>query len=297
MPEKRFIWVGLIGLLLSPWVTLSAAHAAKPRIAVMAVTADQLSVAVRAKLDNALAGGLAASGADVVDAVATGKRVDDKGLAGCETSTCRVAIAEATGARYLMRGSVESMGRSYTVRLEMIDGVSGGVIGMREDRCEICTESDVYETASMSASTLKSDIWKRAGKTGTTTGTTTGTSAAAGTATGNGQANGTDLALAGNPAGAGGSASDMPTLVTPASGYPPPRAPRWRTLSWMSIGAGAISIGAGVYFLSLNDELTCTHTPKQACPRTWSTRPGSFSAIGAGVLAVALGTTLLIGRF
>ena len=279
MPEKRFIWVGLVGFLLAPWVAPSTALAAKPRIAVLAVAADQLSVAVRAKLDTALAGGLAASGADVVDATATGKRVDDKGLAGCETSTCRVAVAEATGARYLMRGSVESMGRSYTVRLEMIDGLTGGVIGMREDRCEICTEADVYETASLSASSLKAEVWKRGG-------------GKPGALPGPGQ----ELPLGGDPAGSGGASADMPTLVTPAPSYP--AAPRWRTLAWMGVGAGAIAIGAGVYFLSLDGEYTCTsHLPMAGCKNTWSTRPGSFTAIGAGALAVALGTTLLIGRF
>src|SRR4249919_2210693 len=73
---------------------MAQAAPAKPRVAVVSVTADQLSAEVRAKIDAAVAGGLAASGAEVVDSATTMKRISSKGLRDCDTSTCRMAIAE-----------------------------------------------------------------------------------------------------------------------------------------------------------------------------------------------------------
>src|SRR5438128_249143 len=84
---------------------IAQAAPAKPRVAVIPVTAEQLSAEVRAKIDAAVAGGLAASGAEVVDSATTIKRISAKGLRGCDTSTCRIAIAEVTGTSYLVRGS------------------------------------------------------------------------------------------------------------------------------------------------------------------------------------------------
>ena len=278
-----------MGLLLSgPWLAVAHARGAKPRIAVMAVSADQLTAEVRSKLDAALAGGLAASGADVVDSGTTVRRVEDKGLAGCQTSTCRVAIAEATGARYVMRASVESAGRSYTVRLEMIDGITGGVIGMREDRCEICTESDVYDTASMSASSLKSEVLKgdvRKHDKGEVD-PPPGTKPVA------------DLDHVVDPGGT--DKGGLPPIVTrdDASGAQgAARGPRWRALSIVGVSAGAVAIGAGVFLLSINQYGTCNAGAGTLCEFRYRTRAGGITLISAGALAAVLGATFLIGRF
>jgi hypothetical protein len=262
-------------------VATAQAQAAKPRIAVMSVKADRLGGDVRDKLAAAVAGGLAAAGAEVVDSAATARRLAARGIEGCETSTCRVAIADATGARYLMRGNVETMGRSYTVHLEMIDGTTGAVIGVREDRCEICTENEVYETASVTASALKAEVLKRPG-TGPTDPPTH------------------PLRPITDPTTPKGDRTDGLTIVSPGSGSGTPgepRAPRLRALSWIGIGAGAVAIGAGIYLLSINHDLTCTHAPGDNCEFRYKTRTWGIVSITGGALAAALGTTLLVGRF
>jgi hypothetical protein len=255
------------------------AHAARARIAVLGVTAEQLRAEVREKLAAAVAGGLAASGADVIDSATTARGAESKGIAGCETPTCRIAIAEATGARYLMRGSVETMGRNYTVHLEMIDGTTGTVIGVREDRCEICTENEAYETASVTASALKAEIVKRPAA-------TSDEAAARKVATA------TDPSVTGAP---------TPPMVSASGGSPAggdENAPHLRGWSWVAMGAGAAAIGAGVFLMTIDGKYTCTTTVMDdRCPRSYDTRGGGIALISGGVLAAILGTALLVGRF
>ena len=192
---------------------------------------------MREKIAAAVAGGLAASGADVVDSAATTKGAAAKGISDCETPTCRIAIADATGARYLMRGSVETMGRSYTVHLEMIDGTTGTVIGVREDRCEICTENEAYETASVTASALKAEVVKRpaAGPKATDVDAprcaVTRRQQAIPRPVTNGEA--------------GGAPSMVSTGAEGARGRQD-RPPRMRAWAWAAIGAGAAAIAAGI---------------------------------------------------
>jgi hypothetical protein len=275
-------WVGLAALLLGSLGLVARAHAAKPRVAVLSVAAEQLSAEVRAKIDAAVAGGLAASGAEVVDSVATTRGIAARGLVGCDTSTCRVAIAEVTGTGYLVRGSVETMGRSYTVRLEMIDGATGSVIGMREDRCEICTESEAYETASVTASALKSEVLKRpSGDDGKASRELTKVP---------------DRSARGGAGDAAGTATIL-SPGPPVDSRAHAASPRFRGVSWVGLVAGAVALGAGVTLLSIDGNGTCDHEPGVRCPRSYTTRTGGIALIGSGALVMTLGATLLIGRF
>jgi TolB-like protein len=276
--------LGIATLILSAgaWGGIARAHAARTRIAVLGVSAEQLHPEVREKIAAAVAGGLAASGADVVDSAATAKGAAAKGITDCETPTCRIAIADATGARYLMRGSVQTMGRNYTVHLEMIDGTTGTVIGVREDRCEICTENEAYETASVTASALKAEVVKRP--------------AAPGDGADGRKIAVTDVAYApvkDAPTGSEVSASG----TAPTGGEPPPRMRPW---GWAAIGAGAAAIAAGLVLISFDgQQQSCTRTngPMELCPRTYSNGGGGIALITGGVLGAVLGTTLLVGRF
>jgi TolB-like protein len=280
---SRRICTGLAAVIISG-VALhgtAQAHAARTRIAVLGVTAEQLRAEVREKIAAAIAGGLAASGADVVDSAATTKDAEAKGIRDCETPTCRIAIADATGARYLMRGSVETMGRSYRVHLEMIDGTTGTVIGVREDRCEICTENEAYETASVTASALKAEVVKRP--------------VAASDGTEPRKIGVTDVAYP--------PVKDLPMVSGNGTTPPPggePNPPRMRGWSWAAIGAGAAAIGAGIVLVSIDgQQQTCMRTngPMELCPHTWTTRGGGIALITGGALAAVLGTALLVGRF
>jgi hypothetical protein len=58
---------------------------------------------------------------------------------------------------------VEEEGRTYTFKLEMLDGQSGAVLAQRENRCEICTDSEALEIANAAASALKAQAVKKPG--------------------------------------------------------------------------------------------------------------------------------------
>ncbi len=299
---SRRVCIGIVGGLLALGAAGTAAQArgARPRIAVLGITVEQQRAEVRDKLTAAVAGGLVASGADVVDSATAARSVAAKGLAGCDTSTCRIAIAEATGARLLLRGRVETVGRSYTVHLEMIDGDTGTLIGVHEDRCEICTENEAYEAASMAASELKVEVMKRldAGAAGrpadaddsSTKNATTKNAAKSPTPATEYRALSDSQR---DPAGLSGT-----TLTgSGAEGGGDAKPPRWRAWSVAGMAAGAVAIGTGILMVSIDQTGTCSHDPGVECRDNFKTRAGGYTAIGGGLLAVALGATLLIGRF
>jgi len=126
------------------------ARAERPRVMVVPIAGDQVDPGLRLRVTRAVSDGLQDSGVEVVPPPADPS-----------PASIAKAIAGLAGATFVMRGSVEAEGRSYTFRLEMVDGKSGAVVASREDRCEICTEAEALETANTAASTLKSQALGR----------------------------------------------------------------------------------------------------------------------------------------
>jgi hypothetical protein len=148
-------WAGALGvaLLLSSVV----ARAERPKIFVLPVTGKAADADFRKRVGQSLSEGLIASGSDVVAPTATALPE------GCTTGACLSGAARATGAAYLLRAVVEEEGRSYTFKLEMLDGQSGAVVAQRENRCEICTDAEALEVANAAASALKAQAMKKPG--------------------------------------------------------------------------------------------------------------------------------------
>jgi hypothetical protein len=126
------------------------ARADRPRVVVLPVGGEQVDAGLRQRVGRALGQGLEDSGVEVVQPPV-----------GVTPTATAAEIALAAGASFLMRGSMEAEGRSYTFRLEMLDARSNAVIASREDRCEICTETEALETANTAASTLKTQAFNR----------------------------------------------------------------------------------------------------------------------------------------
>ena len=132
-----------VATLVALTLPAALARADRPRIAVMEMAGAKIPPDLREKMTHAVHEGLLASGAEVVDgmpAAATGP-----GGAPCEGTGCVTAVAKATYAAYVVRGTLEIDGRTYGLRLEILDGKSGELIDSREDRCEICTEGEALE--------------------------------------------------------------------------------------------------------------------------------------------------------
>ena len=150
-------WAGALGGVLL--FASGIAHAERPKILVLPVAGKVAEPGFRQRVAQSLSEGVIASGGEVV-AAPTGA---DAVPAGCATPACLSSAARATGAAFLLRAVVEEEGRTYTFKLEMLDGQSGAVLAQRENRCEICTDSEALEIANAAASALKAQAVKKPG--------------------------------------------------------------------------------------------------------------------------------------
>jgi hypothetical protein len=230
------------------------AVAETPRVAVAPVAGDHVTAEVKEHVGRSLAEGLLASGADVA--------------------------ASASEAPYILRGRVEVEGRSYTLHLEMLDRHTGVVVASREDRCEICTEAEAFETASAAASTLKAQVFKKLPAAPQAAPPPAGS---AGVASVSGPV--PSASAPGAPAGSGGAAVELRADHAPAP---------HRGLGWASVAAGIVSGAAGGVLLGINGSGTCSGP--DTCPNVYQTRWGGVSLIGVGIVAIGAGILAIAGK-
>jgi hypothetical protein len=243
----------------------TAARAERPRVAVMQLDSPKVTADLRERMTHAVHEGLLAAGADVVDgmpAAATGP-----GGAPCEGPGCVTAVAKATVAGYVLRGTLDVEGRTYGLRLEMLDGKTGALIDSREDRCEICTEGEALEMAGVSASALKVQVFKKKAA----------------------------------PAVAEAAAAvPAPAATTLRVQEPAPPAPEHvaghRSLGWAAVGVGAAAIVAGLFLIAKNHDGACDEGLNQ-CPERYTTSVPGFLTVAAGGVVVVGGTLMISGQF
>jgi hypothetical protein len=240
-----------------------AARAERPKILVL--PGKGADAGFRERVAQALSEGLIAAGSEVVAQPGGAAALPADG---CATPACLSAAARATGAALLLRASVEEEGRSYSFKLEMLDGPSGTVLAQRENRCEICTDAEALEIANAAASALKAQALKRAAT----------------------PAPGPTVTVAPNatpeePAAVPG--APAPALETPApeAGTTSERSSARTLLSWVGVGLGVAAIVAGSVLIHLNDRGTCTLTGmQQNCRNLYDTKSGGIGLIGGGVV-------------
>jgi hypothetical protein len=261
----------------------AVARADRPRIAVMEMGGGKVAPDLRQRMTRAVHEGLLASGADVVDgmpAAATGP-----GGAPCEGNGCVTAVAKATLAAYVVRGTLEIDGRTYELRLEMLDGKSGDLIDSREDRCEICTEGEALEMAGVSASALKVQAFKK--KPG-------GASAEAPPPLA------PKTVLEAAPPGSASVEASSRVVSGPS---PKLTSDEHRELGWIGVGVGAFAGFVSWKLFSIDGDATCSgghvnnNPDDPQCQHAYATKGwGVVTAVG-GALAVAAGVLVLSGKF
>ncbi|HTA18071.1 MAG TPA: hypothetical protein VK989_02200 [Polyangia bacterium] len=248
----------------------ATARAERPRIAVMEIAGGKVTPDLRERVTHAVDEGLLASGADVVDgmpAAATGP-----GGAPCDGNGCVEAVAKATVAAYVLRGTLEIDGRTYELRLEMLDGKTGVLIESREDRCEICTEGEALEMAGVSASALKVQVFKKKPPVPVV-----------------------------DPAGAAvATVAAPPGAVRIETSAPPmsePRASGHRELGWIGVAAGVVAVAAGIVLISIDGNGTCDAPSGTQCRELRSTKGGGIAALVGGAVLGGAGALVLTGKF
>jgi hypothetical protein len=264
------IWA--VAALATVALSATAARAERPRIAVMELGGPKLAPDLRERMTHAVHEGLLASGADVVDgmpAAATGP-----GGAPCEGNGCVTAVAKATVSGYVVRGTLEVEGRTYELRLEMLDGKTGDLMDSREDRCEICTEGEALEMAGVSASALKVQVFKKR-------------AAAASMGAGG---------LTTSAAGAATPAAPPQLQAAPANPAPAAGAEH-RQYGWIGVAAGAAAAIVGVGLIAIDGEGTCDDGVGVQCQRLYQTKGWGIASLVGGTLALAAGVLVLTGTF
>jgi|GEM_PF-2372293 len=237
------------------------------RIGIGEIGPPGLSVELRIRLEDALAAGLAASGAEVISAAELARARERAGLETCAEPHCEQRLAQLTETHLWLRGTCALDTSTYRLHLELVDAESGTVRAARDDVCDICTESDVAAIANVAASALKAS-------------------------------------LAGAPAPRSWSAaSGAPPPLTPPSGSTSPTTGRpdlaatnggrsfWRrALPWTALVAAAGAGAAGAYYLRLNDRCTGL-TLENTCQYHYDT---VWQGVPLLALAAALAATGII---
>jgi hypothetical protein len=279
--KTRLAVAALVALTLPAVV----ARADRPRVAVMEVAGSKAAPDLRQRMTRAVHDGLLASGADVVDgmpAAATGP-----GGAPCEGSGCVTAVAKATLATYVVRGTLEIDGRTYGLRLEMLDGRNGDLIDSREDRCEICTEGEALEMAGVSASALKVQaLKKKAGEPAEPL---------------------PPLAAKTVVEAAPPGAASVEASSRVVSGPPLKQttfSEEHRELGWIGVGVAAFAGFASWKLLSINGDPTCSGTTyvdmnrdHPQCQQSWATKGWGVATTVGGLVALTAGIFVLTGKF
>jgi hypothetical protein len=273
-----------VAALVALTLPAAVARADRPRVAVMEMGGAKVTPDLRQRMTRAVYEGLLASGADVVagmPAAATGP-----GGAPCEGNGCVTAVAKATLAAYVVRGTLEIDGRTYELRLEMLDGKSGDLLDSREDRCEICTEGEALEMAGVSASALKVHAFKKKPA-------TAGTEALPPLAP--------KTVLEAAPPGAASVEASSRVVSGPSPKVS--TSEEHRELGWIGVGVGAFAGFVSWKLFSIDGDATCTggHVDFDLmhvqCEHAYATKGwGVATAIG-GALAVAAGILVLTGKF
>ncbi len=73
----------------------------------------------------------------------------------CADTKCRIAIATAVHARWLVRPTVEVRGRDFRVSVELLDGRDGTSVAESGETCEVCAVEEVAELLADHAGVLE----------------------------------------------------------------------------------------------------------------------------------------------
>ncbi|HEX4508733.1 MAG TPA: hypothetical protein VH328_01580, partial [Burkholderiaceae bacterium] len=161
------------------------------------------------------------------------------------------------GPNTLLRGTCQIEGSTYRLHLLLEDAKTGSTLVARDDVCEICTEKDATETVNIAASALKTAL---------------------------------DHLPRAQPQAA--APVQIVSLPQPAP-HPSTRARLRRILPWVAIGAGAVSMGFGAYYLAVDGK--GLHCGNDICGQSNDSKAWGIEglAIGAAVAATGLVFVLL----
>jgi hypothetical protein len=147
--------------LLAPILLLPAIAQAKPKAAITSFRAlGDLSDSLKADLRTSLAGGLVASGLELVPDTDAQKRLAGKPeLAGCQTPVCSKKIGELLGVPYLIQATDERVGAArYESSIDAIAAADGHTLVHVQSVCAVCTGKEAGDDLSLAAASLTTKL-------------------------------------------------------------------------------------------------------------------------------------------
>lgn len=270
---RRRLAAFALGLACLSRASISAG-AEPPRIAILGVRSAGAPSQTRDRVNRAIAAGLSVSGVHVVDAAETARLIATKpALVGCETPACLPGIGEVASAPYLLRGWVELLGATTSLRLDFVEAASGTSLAVREESCESCTPEQLDETARLLAGLLRDEVLPTVSPRPNPSGKPV-------------------VANLQPPAAIVGAGSPAAPGVPANQAQARPRPGAW---PWITAGVGVVSLGVGVGLLGFDGDGTCTPPRDGAqCPRIYDTTAGGITLLTLGVAAAAVGGFVLV---
>lgn len=179
----------------------------------------------------------------------------------CEDTQCRVRLAGAIGADYLVAGRIEGNEDEFSVKIVLVDGATGEEVAPFVEECTICGFVEVRDMVRMRALDARAEVIRRA-----------------------------EIAVA-RP-----EVDPATTKDDPVDDRPAPRSKLIPT-GWALIGAGAAAVVGGVVLLALHRrDAGCLDNPRggDCVPLRYTTAAPGGGVLGAGVLAAGGGVVMLV---
>ncbi len=251
--------------------------------------------------------GLAAARFEVFAGNGVSEKLRAKGaeLAECKDMSCYPEAASALAVGFLVAARVVEDGKTYTITLDLINGRSGGSIGQNRERCETCGIEEAGEKMGLAASALRARLEAVAR---TPASFVIRSRPAKAQVTLDGRVVGRtplDLQVPGGEHRLSLSREGFGAIerrFTAVSGVDEtleldmiaqPTTFPFRTLGWVGLAVGAVSVVGGIYagFLDGN-EIACADKDKGMgghCPKVRDTKALAIALVGVGVASLSLG--------
>lgn len=304
------LWWGLtLAALASPAAPDAHGQGEGPGLQRVAVVRLDFQGAIpeagRTRIAQRVVEGLAAARFEVLAGEALSRRLESSSARPCAEPSCYPAFARALGVGYLVSGGISEQGKTYEIRLELMNGRTGETLASVRERCETCGLEDAAEKANLAASALRTRLeavtrmparfvirsrppaaqaridGKPVGNTPLDLELSSGEHQLALELAAHEPLQRTFVVVSGVD-----ETLDFALERTP-TGFP------YGAIGWTGIGVGAAAIAAGVVALILDgSEISCTPAQKDEegnCPRVRNTGVAGAVLLGLGSASAAIG--------
>jgi hypothetical protein len=267
--------------------------------------AGAIPEAARARFAQRVVEGLAAARFEVLAGDALERRLSNIGAEPCAQPSCYPVFARAAGVGYLVSGRIAEQGKTYDIRLDLLNGRTGATLASARERCETCGLEDAAEKVNLASSGLRTRleaVTRMPARFVISSRPAKAQARLDGKPVGNTPL---DLELSSGEHQLSLEAPDHEPLqrtFVVVSGVderldfemtPTPSTFPYRTIGWTGLGVGALAIAGGIFSLIIDGkQIECPRSQQDDmmnCPRVRSTGVLGAVLLGVGSASAAVG--------